>query len=444
MRKRVDRLRSLLGRLRANRSGNILIIFALSLPLLVGGLGLAVEGTNWMETRSVLQNAADEAAIAAATNGSSNYAGEAQAVAAKFGFTDGVANVAVSASNAAACPAGGTGCYSVTISKKVPLVFSQVVGFLGNAQVGTSKALLVSATAIAIQDTAPRQYCVLALGTSGADPALRTNGAPKADLSGCSVMSNTGMLCNGHNLNATYGDAHGTNSGCGNVQTSNVPSVSDPYSGLAASVPVNPCSSYAQAPAKKNGTPLPASNLLSGTQSYTPSPKIICGDAQLTGNLTLTGTNNILVIENGDLDTNGYTISTATGASATIIFSGTNDSAYTHTPTGGGTIDIAAPTSGPWSGVALYQDPSLTNGVDISAAGNSPSWNITGLVYFPHASVTFSGAVGKATSGVACFVIVVDSMLINGTGSILDRGQCDQAGLNMPNNPMPIRGRLVA
>ena len=67
-----------------------------------------------------------------------------------------------------------------------------------------------------------------------------------------------------------------------------------------------------------------------------------------------------------------------------------------------------------------------------------------GLAYFPHASVTFSGAVGKATSGNSCFVLVVDNITINGTGSILNRGECVQQGLAMPNNPIAVRGRLVA
>jgi hypothetical protein len=256
-------------------------------------------------------------------------------------------------------------------------------------------------------------------------------------------MSNTGMDCNGHNLNADYGDAHGTNSGCGITQENNLPVVSDPYSALAANIPSNPCSTYPQEPTKKSGSPLPSSNLLTGTLSYS-SAQTFCGDVQLTGNVTLTGTNNVLVIRNGQLDTNGYSITTATGAAATIIFSGDNTGSYTHAPTGGGTIDIAAPTTGNWSGVALYQDPALTSGVDISAAGNSPSWNITGLAYFPHSSVTFSGAVGKATSGSSCFVMVVDTLLINGTGSILNRGECDQAGLSMPSGNVPVRGRLVA
>ena len=77
----------------------------------------------------------------------------------------------------------------------------------------------------------PREYCILALGTSGI--AFGTNGAPKADLNGCNIMSNAGARCNGNNLGADYGDAAGTNDGCGVVQRSNVPPLADPYAGLS-------------------------------------------------------------------------------------------------------------------------------------------------------------------------------------------------------------------
>jgi hypothetical protein len=117
----------------------------------------------------------------------------------------------------------------------------------------------------------------------------------------------------------------------------------------------------------------------------------------------------------------------------TIIFSGTAGS-YTHAPTGGGTFDIQAPTSGTWKGVAIYQDPALTTGVDVSAAGNSPTWDITGLVYLPHANVTFSGAVNKSSNGKSCFVLVVDNITINGTADILPKGECVAAGLSMPTD----------
>jgi hypothetical protein len=80
--------------------------------------------------------------------------------------------------------------------------------------------------------------------------------------------------------------------------------------------------------------------------------------------------------------------------------------------------------------------------VDISAAGNTPTWDISGLVYLPHASVTLSGAVNKSLSGFSCFDLVVDNILINGTGSIYkDNTQCPQAGLAQPTGGH--RGSLV-
>lgn len=424
-----------------NRDGNVAVTMALALPVVLGAAGLGIEVTNWLMTQRSMQNAADAAVIAASTNASGNYATEARAVAAQYGFQNGSNGVSVTASSSAACPSGGSNCYSVTITGAVPLILSPVVGFKGDLKLNGEDAKKITATAIATKGTTPRQYCILALASSGAE-GLRTNGNPKANLAGCSTMSNTTSTCNGHDLNADYGDAHSTNNGCGVVQTSNLPVVTDPYSGLASSIPSNSCgSSFPQEPTSKKGAALPSSNLWSGTQSWSGN-KFICGDLQLTGNTTITSNNGVLVIVNGRLDTNGFTLKTASGAAATIIFTGSNGS-YTHAPTGGGTIDVKAPTSGTWSGVALYQNPTLTTGVDISAAGNSPAWSITGLVYLPHASVTLSGAINKSSNGASCFVIVVDNMTVNGTGSILTNGGCASAGLNMPSSNIPTRGQLV-
>jgi hypothetical protein len=286
-------------------------------------------------------------------------------------------------------------------------------------------------------------YCLLALGGSGTDPALQGNGVPAANLDNCSIMSNTGMTCNGHNTGATNGDAHKTNNGCGITQNSNVPTVTDPYAGLAgnSNIPANPCATYPQE--DRHGGGLSGNNVWGGA-SGVPSPimlsasptianhGIVCGDLQLAGDVTLTNTG-LLVIENGQLDTNGHTLQTAAGAALTIIFTGTAGS-YTHAPTGGGTLNFNAPTSGTWSGIAIYQDPALTTGVDISAAGASPTWDISGLVYLPHSSVLFSGAVNNSSNGASCFAMVVDNITINGTGEILKTGACAAAGLNLPTN----------
>jgi len=450
--KRVDRSLSYLeplgrqlARLRADQRGNVAILAGLLMVPLVGSMGIAFEITNWYMVTRAMQNAADAAVIAAATNGSSNYDIEAKAVAAQYGWVNGTNNVTVTASNSAACPGGGNTCYNVTITNTVPLYLSQIVGFAGNAHLGSAAAKSLTSSAASLQGTQPVSLCILALAGSGTNPGIQGNGSPNADLTGCSIMSNTGSTCNGHNLSATYGLAHGTNNGCGITQKSNGNTVADPYSGLASNIPANTCGgSYPQEPAKKKDPPLPASNLWTGTKSLSGNT-IICGDLQLTGNVTINApTGAVLVIENGQLDSNGYTIQTASGSGLTVVFSGTTAGAYTHALTGGGTFDIAAPTSGTWKGVAVYQDPNLSTGVDIIYAGNSPTWDITGLIYLPHASVTFKGAVNKSSNGHACFLLVVDNITIDGTASILkDEGECGAAGLSMPTASIPGRGQLV-
>jgi hypothetical protein len=242
-------------------------------------------------------------------------------------------------------------------------------------------------------------------------------------------MSNNDSTCNGHDLNATYGDAHGTNNGCGGTQRSNVPQVADPFSSLATSIPANTCG--ATASSFLTGVTWSVSQTLAAT-------KIVCGNLTVSGNVTLTTASpgSVLVIENGSLNIgSGYTLKTASGSALTIIFSGPTvaGQTYNHYPTGSGTLDFMAPTSGTWSGIAIYQDPNLTTGVDISYGGNNPTWNITGVVYLPHSYVQFSGAVNKSSYGANCFLFVVDRILISGTANIAELGQCPQAGVTLPS-----------
>ncbi len=421
-----------LRRFRADESGNVFLAVGLALPLLIGAIGLGAEVSYWRVLHRGMQEAADSAAIAAATNNSANYAAEGQSVAAQYSFTDGVNAVNVSVTNPVTAAGCAANCYVVTISKKVPLSLSQVIGYNGDTTVNGQKAKTIAATAVATVNH-PIYFCILALATSGAQ-GIRTNGAPKSDLNGCNVMSDTSATCNGHNLNANYGGAATTNNGCGVKQYSNVDKVKDPYSGFASNIPSDNCGGvYPQEPQKKKDPALPAANQWSGTFNNLGPTKVLCGDQQLIGNTTINNT--VLVIENGQLDTHGFTFQ---GNDTAVVFSGSNGS-YQHVPSGGGTLDINAPSTGPWTGVAIYQDPALTTGVDISAAGNSPTWNISGLVYLPHSSVTFSGAVSKSSQGATCFFMVIDNITINGTADIFAND--NQCNLKMPMGGS--RGTLV-
>jgi Flp pilus assembly protein TadG len=409
-----------------NERGASLIIIGLTMPAMIGAMGLAAEVSYWHLHHRAMQNAADAAAIAAATNGGANYATEGKAVAANYGFTDGSGNITVSLSNPATAPGCTTSCYVATVTDQVSLFLSQVVGYTGSTTVNGKRVTTVSATAVATVNPA-YSYCLVALAGSGA-AGITAHGVPDANLNGCNVMSNTSADCTGHDLNARNGDAHGTSSGCGTTQHSGRPTVADPYASLASNIPANTCNStYPQKPTHNNDPPLPSANQWSGSYAP-PAVNVVCGDQQLTGNTTMNNT--VLVIENGQLDTNGFTLN---GTGLTVVFTGTNGGGYQHTPTGGGTLNITAPTDGAWSGVAIYQDPNINTNVDVAAAGNSPTWDISGLVYLPHSSVTLSGAVNKSNNGESCFNLVVDNITINGTGDIYannDQKACKNAGIN--------------
>ena len=456
-----------LRRLRADQRGTVSVVMGVLLIPLVGALGIGFEVSNWYMITRGMQNAADAAAIAAAINGGSNFDVEAKAVAAQYGFVHGTNNISIRALEKQPCPAGGNTCYSVTISGYTPLLLSQVVGFTGDTTLnGTlEKKLSSAAVANAIQ---PQDICMLALASSGAAQGIRTNGSPTGNMNGCNSMSNTAAQCNGHDLGLGISFAVGSNSGCGAKQVAN-PLLKDPYSYLATANPggIPPLSSsgcagsYPQETTHGNAV-TPPSVLVPGVLTLNPNPltlvpvtslslsggnNFMCGDQVLTANVVITtSAPSVLIIENGQLDLNGHTLSSS-GSGLTLVFSGDNPPpgphapSYTHAPTDntngpGGVLDIAPPTTGPWAGVAIYQDPAptLTGVFDVSAAGNSPTWNITGLVYMPHASVTLKGAIDKSTNGKACLVMVADSFQISGNGGILktDIGQCKQAGLTMP------------
>jgi len=420
----------------ANRNGATIITIALTLPALVGMMGLAVEISYWYWNQRAMQNATDAAAIAAATNASANYQNEAKGVGARYAFDISrlTATTAVGTPTAN-CPAP-CNYYTVLLSSDVPLFLSQVVGYSGDGKGST----MLAAVSVARSETA-YDYCVLALGSSGKE-GIRSDGGSKADLSDCNAMSNTSATCNGSNLNAPIVNAAGNNKGCGINPGSNVAKVEDPYSckssaskwlASCADPPADTCKAgggypaYPQRPTKKGDKALPATNLWNGSYSFGGGYKVVCGDQQLTGNTTMN--DGVLVIVNGVLDLNGFKL---TGTNLTIVFTGSNDPSYSHIITGNGTLDIAAPKTGTWKGIAIFQDPKLTVGVDITYSGNNPTWDITGLVYLPHSSVTMSGAVGKSSSGESCFEIVVDNILLNGNANIFSnntKANCAKAGL---------------
>src|SRR3954447_21950464 len=129
---------------RRNDAAAAAVLFAVASPILIGAMGLAAEVSYWRLHQRGMQNAADAAVIAAATNGGSTYAAEAKAVAAQFGFEDGKGNITVTVTNPNTAAGCTSKCYNVQISDKLPLLLSKVVGFRGNTTIVSSTSSGVS------------------------------------------------------------------------------------------------------------------------------------------------------------------------------------------------------------------------------------------------------------------------------------------------------------
>lgn len=411
--------------------GNVTPLIAFLLVPIIGAFAIVTETSSWFMVQRSEQHAADSAVLAAATNGSklstespspgtADY--EAKAVATRYGYTTGVDNTTVTVTRPA-CPSPWTGtCYKVDISKNVPLRLARLVGYNGEVALGAGRGKTLLASAIG-RSGSKGTYCITAFGT--ADNAIEFNGGPSLNLAGCDIASAGGGSCNGHSgdtVGHSYVVAAGkTNDDCGpsEVVTS---APADIYRALKSNIPANPCSSYSTV------------QTLTGTLASTPSP--YCGGVKLTGNVNVTG-DVVITVVNGDFDTNGMTISTSGSGHLTIVLTGdhaTSGTKYSHIFTGGGAFNFAAPTTGVWSGVAIYQDPDQTYGLfDINNAGNSPTYNVTGLLYLPNSNVRVSGAINHKTGGDNCMAMVVKTVLINGTGSIFGTptSECDRAGLTL-------------
>src|SRR5258708_11593336 len=93
-----------LHRLRKDQRGTVSVIMGLLIVPLVAALGIGFEVSNWYMTGRGMQNAADAAALAAATNGGANYDVEAKAVSAQYRFVEGAYTITAASSNTATCP----------------------------------------------------------------------------------------------------------------------------------------------------------------------------------------------------------------------------------------------------------------------------------------------------------------------------------------------------
>src|SRR5450759_4288310 len=138
---KIDRS-SLVSRFRRDQSGSYVIIFALVMPVLVGVAGLGAEYGLWVYKHHAMLSAADSGSMSAATAGS-NFAIEAGAVTASYGFVNGANDTTVTVNQP---PQSGN---HTTTAGAVEVIVQQLQPRLLSALFG-STPITITARAVAV------------------------------------------------------------------------------------------------------------------------------------------------------------------------------------------------------------------------------------------------------------------------------------------------------
>jgi hypothetical protein len=401
----------MLRSLAADQSGAVAVPAAISLVVLLGFAGLGSEVASWYVVRRTMQGAADSAAYSAAYAKAANatstvYTSEATSVAGSYGFVDGTAGVTIAVNSP---PTHGTHttdstAVEVVITRPQPLAFSAL--FLKTSPTLTARAVA----------TPGATGCVLALDRGNVTD-VSDNGNTTLNLVHCNLYvnstSNSALSLVGQatiNANAAYISGNYSLSGQAALNTTqgthtHAAATNDPYADV-------------QIPAY-HGCDQTGYSITGGqTKTFSTGASgvmVFCNGLSISGGSRVTVGPGVYVIDRGSLSISGNSSLTGSASGVTFVFTSSTGSNYaTVSISGGSTVTIAAPTSGPLAGLAFFQDRNAPTSGSNSFSGGT-NQNITGAVYFPNQNVTFNG--GTVTGGAVCTQLVAYTITFNGNAN---------------------------
>ena len=419
-------------RLSRNERGSMSIMIAIGLTVLLGFAALGVDVSLWMRAKNDAQAAADAgansvAAAVSAGNPAGRLTAEANTAAAASGFQNGVNGVTVTLNNPpkSGAYAGNANAYEVIISvpQKVFLA-SLLEGAVAPTVKGRAVALLVAG-----QPGPKFPTCILGLSPKPNNVDVTFNGNTAVTANACdvdadspsssSINTNGGGSIHAQNVRTVGGVSGGNITVSGQIYTQQG-SIPDPYAGLQ--MPSMP--------------PFSSQNNWSGTIHNPTGVMAFNGDVNVTGNTVLDP--GIYMINNGSFSSSAqYSVDGTAGV--TIILTSSNPASDNgvFSITGGGALNITAPSSGPTAGVALWADKNLPNKEDKFAGGTTG--NLVGAIYLPSHNVKFAGNNNAASK---CTQLISYNIIFTGTTTF--NHNCDGVGTIDPSGkPTPASWSLV-
>ena len=387
---------SFLKRIGRSESGNVLILFGLSMPLLIGLAGLGTDTVQWTLNKQQLQRSADSAALNGAFAKAQSENVSANANRDLTTTLDGFTGVGITVENApsAGTFAGNTRAVRVILTHTKSLPFSSM--FLSNPP-----TIRVEAIAAVLNNG---DYCVISL-EDGNTTGVTFSGNSTVDL-GCGVASNatgsTAITAAGSTyVLASPIAAVGNVPASGNYQTGTVlvpysiPQ-RDPFASLpdASTTIPNPCTG--------------GSVTINSNQNSTMDPGCY-SSITIKGQVTMRPGN--YFIKGGDFSTTAQSNISAVGV--TIILTNDGTTFGKVDMNGGANVVMSAPTTGAYRGVLFYLDkdaPLLDNKFNGGASGS-----FLGAIYMPSQQVTMTGNSSFTTD---CLQIVSRRVVMTGNTTI--------------------------
>lgn len=389
------RFLAMLPRLRADQRGVIAILAALTLTLLMGFAGLAIDVGYWQSIHRRMQAVADQAAYSAANYATQHAASAAATVAkgisAAAGFIDGQKGVTVTVNNPPASGgyASNNNAWEVIVRQAQPMWLASL--FLSSGPTLTGRS-------VALEDAVnPATACILALNT-GASPALQIDNNANLPSPTCGIASNSTSadgLSVGYNATVagpvnvvgqwSISGAHMT----GSPQIENGNPVPDPYSGLT--LPTLPACTTQSGSYSVNASPPPL------------NPGYFCSGLTFANNDTITLSAGTYYVANGLSIGNNATIDATAGVTIVI----TDNSALTLS--NNSVFKIYAPSTSssttPYPGMALVD---LNTSPQTHTFQNNTTLDIKGALYFPHHKLVFSN--NADLNSVGCTQVIADTI----------------------------------
>ena len=388
-----------------DKRGNVLVIAAAALPLIVGAAGLATDTIQWTIWKRQLQRAADSAAIAGVydreTSTGSSTTNVPTAVARDLALNNHTwMALKTGYPQISYPPNAGVMTDQVTVG----LAVQQTLPF-SSMFVSTAPTILASATASGVAIGDP---CILALDPS-ASPAVDFSGNATVYMPDCPVFSNSSAS----NSAVAKGNSAVTTKSIGavgGIQSSNNFTVGayypystallDPFAGIAPSPSDMNCTTDALND-ESTAADLSAHNCFSSLSvrsnrsliipsTYTGPIYINGGDANFQGNFSCAACTIVL--------TNSSTSTTATIGNVTA-----NASAN---------VNIVAPATGTFAGLAFYQDRRATDCNNCNKINGNSGSLITGAIYLPNQELQYNGT---GTTLAVCTLFVAKRITFTGT-----------------------------